>query len=124
MQEILPFLMFQGNAEEAMNHYTSLIEGSEITEVTHSEDGKVLRAIFSLKGQKFMCIDSSIQHDFTFTPSFSIFVICDSKEEVTNLYEQLSTDGEVLMPLGEYPFGTFAWITDRFGISWQFNDQK
>jgi predicted 3-demethylubiquinone-9 3-methyltransferase (glyoxalase superfamily) len=68
-------------AEEAMNYYTSLIEDSEIKSIVRygtneaGEEGTVMKAIFSLKGQEFMCIDSSnIKHEFSFTPSFSIYV--------------------------------------------------
>ncbi|MDQ0246155.1 putative 3-demethylubiquinone-9 3-methyltransferase (glyoxalase superfamily) [Bacillus fengqiuensis] len=128
MSKITPFLMFQGNAEEAMNYYTSLIEDSEIINIIRygangpGEEGSVMQATFSLKGQEFMCIDSNVKHEFTFTPSFSIFMTCDSEEEIDNLYENLSKGGEALMPLGDYSFSKkFGWIVDKFGVSWQFN---
>ncbi len=45
---------------------------------------------------------------------------CETKEEVDELFAALSKDGEVLMPLGSYPFSErFAWVVDRFGVSWQ-----
>ncbi len=128
MSKVTPFLMFQGNAEEAMNYYTSLIEDSEITSIIRygangpGEEGSVMQATFSLKGQEFMCIDSNVKHEFTFTPSFSIFMTCDSEEEIDSLYENLSKGGEALMPLGDYSFSKkFGWIVDKFGVSWQFN---
>lgn len=80
--------MFQGNEEEAMNFYTSLIEDSEITSITRygangpGEEGSVMNATFLLKGQEFMCIDSNVKHEFTFTPSFSIYITCDTEEEI------------------------------------------
>ena len=96
MEKIIPFLMFQdGKAEEAMNYYTSLIEDSEITSIVRyganeaGEEGTVMNATFSLKGQEFMCIDSNVKHQFSFTPSFSIYVTCNSEEEVNHLYEKL-----------------------------------
>jgi predicted 3-demethylubiquinone-9 3-methyltransferase (glyoxalase superfamily) len=129
MKAVSSFLMFQGNdAEEAITFYTSLIEDSEITSITRygadgpGKEGSVIQASFSLKGQSFMCIDSYVKHAFTFTPSFSIFLTCDSEEEVDRLFEALSTSGSVLMPLGEYPFAKrFGWLNDRFGISWQLS---
>ena len=132
MEKVTPFLMFQdGKAEEAMNYYTSLIEDSEITSLSRyganesGDEGTVMRAIFSLKGQEFMCIDSNIKHEFSFTPSFSIYLTCDSEQEINHLYEQLITDGQALMPLGDYGFSTkFGWINDRFGVSWQLNLPK
>jgi predicted 3-demethylubiquinone-9 3-methyltransferase (glyoxalase superfamily) len=129
MKAVSSFLMFQGNdAEEAITFYTSLIEDSEITSITRygadgpGKEGSVIQASFSLKGQSFMCIDSYVKHAFTFTPSFSLFLTCDSEEEVDRLFEALSTSGSVLMPLGEYPFAKrFGWLNDRFGISWQLS---
>ncbi|WP_078410128.1 VOC family protein [Priestia abyssalis] len=128
MSKVTPFLMFQGNAEEAMNYYTSLIKDSEIINIVRyganepGEEGSVMQAAFSLKGQEFMCIDSNVKHEFTFTPSFSIFITCDTEEEIDNLYENLSKGGQALMPLGDYSFSKkFGWIVDQFGVSWQFN---
>ena len=130
MTKVTPFLMFQGGkAEEAMNFYTSLIKDSEITNITRyganepgGDEGTVMQATFTLKGQEFMCIDSNIEHQFTFTPSFSIFVDCDTEEELTNLYEKLLEGGQALMPLDNYGFSRkFGWVNDRFGVSWQIN---
>jgi predicted 3-demethylubiquinone-9 3-methyltransferase (glyoxalase superfamily) len=121
-QKISTFLMFTGQAEEAMNFYISLFADSEITKILHQQDGTVMHATFTLKGQSFMCIDSSIDHDFTFTPSMSLFVQCDSQDEINGLYEKLSEGGSVLMPLGELPGSEkFGWVQDQFGVSWQLN---
>ena len=93
MEKATPFLMFEGNAEEAMNFYISLIEDSEITRISRygadgpGKEGSVIQATFTLKGQEFMCIDSNIQHEFTFTPSFSIFLTCSTEEEIDHLYK-------------------------------------
>jgi len=132
MEKVLPFLMFQdGNAEEAMNYYTSIFEEAEITSIVRyganepGEEGKVMQATFSIKGQEIMCIDSNIKHQFSFTPSFSIFVICSTDEEIDRLFYQLIDDGQALMALGDYGFSEkFGWVNDRFGVSWQLNLPK
>lgn len=129
MDKVIPFLMFQdGKAEEAMNFYTSLIEDSEITSIIRyganqpGDEGTVMQATFNLKGQEFMCIDSNVKHQFTFTPSFSIYVVCSTEEEIEALYEKLKEDREALMPLGNYGFSRkFGWVNDRYGVSWQLN---
>ena len=129
MEKVTPFLMFQdGNAEEAMNHYISLIDDSKIISITryganeNGDEGTVMQAAFSLKGQEFMCIDSNLKHEFSFTPSFSIFLTCDTEEEIDSLYEKLLEGGEALMPIGDYGFSKkFGWVNDRFGVSWQLN---
>jgi predicted 3-demethylubiquinone-9 3-methyltransferase (glyoxalase superfamily) len=69
-----------------------------------------------------MCIDSNVKHQFSFTPSFSIYITCDTEEEINTLYQQLMDGGQALMPLGDYGFSKrFGWLNDRFGISWQLN---
>lgn len=125
---VTPFLMFTGRAEEAMTFYTSLLPDSRIESLERigpGEDGPeggVRLATFTLGGRRYMCIDSPPVHDFTFTPSISLFVTSEDEAEVDRLYEALVADGEVLMPLQAYPFATkFAWINDRFGVSWQLS---
>ncbi|WP_029420381.1 VOC family protein [Alicyclobacillus macrosporangiidus] len=125
LSKITTFLMFDGQAEEAMKFYTSVFEESQINHIIHSEDGKVLHATFTLKGQTFMCIDSNVKHDFTFTPSMSLFVTCDTEKEIDKLFEKLSEGGQVLMPLTPSPVSQkFGWVTDKFGVSWQLNLAK
>lgn len=125
MQKITTFLMFDGKAEEAMNFYTSIFKESTILNVVRYEkdeqgiEGKIKHASFTLNNQQFMCMDSS-GHNFNFTPSTSLFIVCNSEEEIDELFKQLSPNGQVMMPLDAYPFGKkYAWVSDRFGVSWQ-----
>ena len=125
---ISTFLMFASKAEEAMNFYVSLFPGAAVTGIQRygpggpGPEGSVMHASFTLDGQRFMCIDSSMTHDFGFTPAMSIFVDCESESEVDTLFRQLSDGGKVLMPLDRYPFSRkFAWLADKFGVSWQIN---
>lgn len=129
MEKVTPFLMFQeGTAEEAMNFYTSLIEDSAISNLIRygpnegGDEGTVMQATFTLKGQEFMCIDSNIKHEFSFTPSFSLYVTCSTEEEIDSLYQKLNEGGQALMPIGDYGFSKkFGWLNDRYGVSWQLN---
>ncbi len=124
--KITPCLMFSGDAEEAMKVYVELFANSKVVEIERygaNQDGKegsVKLAKFSLNGQEIMCIDSPVKHDFGFTPASSLYVACDDDDQITRYFEVLSAGGEVMMPLAEYPFSKkFAWVSDRFGVSWQ-----
>lgn len=130
-QKITTFLMFSGNAEEAMNFYISLFDQSEIINITRygvneaGKEGTVLHATFSLNDQEFMCIDSSVEHGFTFTPAISLYVKCDTENEIDRLFDRLSQDGKVYMPLSAYPFSErFGWVEDKYGVSWQLSLEK
>lgn len=127
-KSVLTHLMFEGSAEQAMNFYVSLIPGSKIIAVDRYDAagpgpaGSIRTARFELLGREFLCIDSFIKHAFTFTPSVSIFVECESLEEIQRLASGLGDGGKELMPLGNYGFSQqFAWVQDRFGVSWQVN---
>jgi predicted 3-demethylubiquinone-9 3-methyltransferase (glyoxalase superfamily) len=126
-QKITTFLMFEGRAEEAMRFYTSLFDGEVLSVDRYGPDqdgleGTVRHALFSLAGQSFMCIDSPARHAFGFTPSVSLYVQCDTEDEIEGLFRQLAEGGQELMPLGSYGFSArFGWVNDRFGVSWQLN---
>lgn len=128
IQKITTFLMFDGRAEEAMTFYVSIFPRSRVVSLAHYDrgepgaEGTVKHAIFELAEQQFMCSDSSVPQPFSFTPSISLFVSCSTEEEISDLYEALEPGGQVLMPLDAYEHsGKFAWIQDRFGVSWQLN---
>ncbi len=125
---VTPFLMFQGQAQEAMELYTRVIPDSQILDVERygpdgpGPEGTVMLASISLRGQTVLCSDSPIQHDFTFTPSISLFVTCEDEKEIERLTAALGDGGKALMPLDNYGFSQrFAWVEDRFGVSWQLN---
>jgi len=64
----------------------------------------VMQASFVVQGQTFMCVDSPVKHDFTFTPAMSLFVDCADEAEIDELFSKLSNGGQILMPLDKYPF--------------------
>ena len=69
-----------------------------------------------------MCFDSPVKHAFTFTPASSLFVECESEDEIDRIAAALGDGGAVLMPLADYGFSRrFTWLNDRFGVSWQLN---
>ncbi len=123
--DLRPFLMFEGQAEEAMRFYAETFAGAEIVTLEHHEDGDpesgVLTGLVRVAGKDVACFDSPVKHQFGFTPALSLFVDCEAPDEVDRLAATLAAaGGGVLMPAGEYPFATrFAWVNDRFGVSWQ-----
>ncbi|MCA0047779.1 VOC family protein [Mesorhizobium sp. B283B1A] len=128
MTKVTPFLMFEGKAEEAMTLYCETIPDSKILDVTRygaGEDGPegvVKLARVSIAGLEVMAFNSPVHHAFTFTPSVSLYVDCSSEEELNRIVEILAKDGAFLMPPDNYGFSRrFAWLNDRFGVSWQIN---
>jgi len=125
---LTPFLMFTGQAEEAMRFYVSTFPDAEVLSIDRNPpdeeamEGTVSGAAFRIADLTLRCIDSPDVHAFGFTPSVSFFFDCESESILDGLFDRLSEGGSVLMPPGEYPFARrFAWISDRFGVSWQLS---
>ena len=114
MQKITPFLWFNGQAEEAMNLYTTVFKNSKVGEVRRCGDGgpgpkgSVMSATFEIEGQQFIALNGGPQ--FTFSPAISFFVSCETQEEVDALWEKLSEGGKK---------DRCGWLRDKFGVSWQ-----
>ena len=126
--QVTPFLMFQGDAEAAIDFYRGIFPDFEVVELTRwgadgsGKEGSIQRASLSIAGQTVRCFDSPPVHDFGFTPSFSFFIDGDDEAQVDALWAALSDGGKALMPIGDYGFSRrFGWVQDRFGISWQLN---
>jgi predicted 3-demethylubiquinone-9 3-methyltransferase (glyoxalase superfamily) len=124
-----PFLMFQGgSAQAALDLYLATFPDSRMVRVERYAEGDpgpagtIKVAVFTLCGREFMCSDSPIEHDFSFTPASSTFVEFDSMAELERTFAVLSEGGQVLMPLNDYGFSQrFGWLSDRFGVSWQLS---
>lgn len=119
-QMFTPVLMFtgirNGKAEEAIHQYTSIFDDSGIVGILRYEngenvfDGAIKHAQFKMNGQVFMAMDSSHQHQYSFTEGISLVVECDTQEEIDYYWEKLSKDGEE---------SQCGWLKDKFGVSWQ-----
>lgn len=125
--KITTFLMFNGDAEEAVQLYTSLFEDSEIITMvkydntTPQYEGKVQHTIFKLNGQVFMAIDNMNGKEIEMNPAMSLFVTAKDQYEMDVLYNGLKDGGAILMPKTEMQpqYREFAWVQDKFGVNFQ-----
>ena len=119
MQKITPFLWFDGQAEDAVNFYTSLFKNSKIARIfRYTEEaaektglavGSVLTIEFEIEGQKFVALNGGPL--FKFNESVSFVINCETQEEVDFFWEKLTADGGEESQCG--------WLKDKFGLSWQ-----
>jgi predicted 3-demethylubiquinone-9 3-methyltransferase (glyoxalase superfamily) len=114
MQKITTFLWFNGQAEEAMHFYVSIFRNSKVLSVTRYGDagpgpkGSVMSATFQLEGQTFYALNGGPQ--YSFTPAISLFVNCETQQEVDDLWEKLLQGGRP---------SRCGWLQDKYGLSWQ-----
>ena len=114
MQKITTFLWYNDKAEEAAKFYMSLFKNSKIKEIRRYGDagpgpkGSVMIVTFQLEGQEFIALNGGPH--FSFTPAISLFVNCDTQEEVDQLWDKLSEGGRK---------DRCGWLQDKYGLSWQ-----
>ncbi|MFI7130296.1 VOC family protein [Nonomuraea sp. NPDC050153] len=108
MQKITTFLWFDGQAEEAAEFYISLFKDSRVLDVTPGPAGTAMVVTFELAGQRFIALNGG--PEFKFTEAVSLYVDCDSQEEVDELWAKLTEGGEE---------SQCGWLKDRYGLSWQ-----
>ncbi|MDA0638962.1 VOC family protein, partial [Nonomuraea sp. MCN248] len=109
MQKITTFLWFDHQAEEAAAFYTSILPGSRVVEVHPGPDGKPMMVAFELGGQRYLALNGR-PAGFGFTDAISLFVDCETQEEVDTYWAGLTDGGEE---------GQCGWLKDRYGLSWQ-----
>jgi predicted 3-demethylubiquinone-9 3-methyltransferase (glyoxalase superfamily) len=102
MQKIVPFLWFDGKAEEAAKFYVSIFKNSKVLSVNP------MSVTFQLEGQPFYALNGGPQ--YTFTPAISLFVNCETQAEVDDLWKKLSASGSDEQ---------CGWLKDKYGLSWQ-----
>jgi predicted 3-demethylubiquinone-9 3-methyltransferase (glyoxalase superfamily) len=113
-QKITTFLMYKDKAEEAAKFYVSIFPNSKITsligsgEGTPGRKGSAMGATFHLDGQEFMAYNGGPH--FNFAEGMSLYVDCETQEEIDRFWEKLSQGGEK---------GRCGWLKDKFGVSWQ-----
>ncbi len=114
MQKITTFLTYNDQAEEAVNLYTSVFKNSKIGSISRygeagpGPEGSVMSATFEIEGQQFIALNGG--PTFTFSQGISLFVNCETQEEVDELWEKLSEGGNK---------DRCGWLQDKFGVSWQ-----
>lgn len=108
MNKIATHFVLNGKAQEAAEYYTSIFKNSQIQNVVESGDGSVLVVAFELEGQQFLALNAG--PDYKLTEAISVYVNCETQDEVDDLWEKLTDGGEESI---------CGWLKDRYGVSWQ-----
>jgi len=120
MQSITPFLWYDGNAEEAVELYTSVFPNSRVVSVMRqgeagpNEPGSVLSITFELNGQTLHAMNGGPGQPFNM--SISLMVEANTQDEIDRYYDGLSAGGGEALPCG--------WVKDRFGLHWQVTPER
>jgi len=102
MQKITPFLWYDGHVEEAVAHYTTVFPNSRVL------NASPMSATVEIEGQQLIIFNGGAH--YALTPAASLYVNCETQEEVDRLWAQLVEGGSP---------SRCGWLVDRFGLSWQ-----
>ena len=114
-QKITTFLWYDDKAEEAVRFYTSIFKNSKIVSETRWGEGgpmpkgTLMTSKFQLEGQEFIALNGGPL--FHFTEAISLFVDCDTQEEIDAYWDKLISGGGEPSQCG--------WLKDKYGLSWQ-----
>lgn len=121
MSRVTPCLWFDGQAEEAVRFYVSLLPDSRIdavvpysAETPGGKPGETMVVEFTLAVQSYLALNGGPYYQFT--PAVSFAIACKDQAEIDRLWADLLADGGAAQQCG--------WLTDRFGLSWQIVPQE
>ncbi len=118
---ITPFLLFDTNAEEAVDFYLTVFKNARKISVMRSSvdlpsapKGKALTVSFELEGLHFTALNGGPEQKFNEAVSFVI--TCDTQQEIDEYWAKLTADGGSEIACG--------WLKDKFGLRWQVVPKK
>jgi PhnB protein len=123
-----PYLFFVGTCREAMTTYQEIF-GGQLDLVTAAEmpdsppdapRDAIMHAALTLDdGQILMASDDPSATEDGPKVGMSVSFTAAGEDDAARIFEQLSKDGEVQMPLGPTSWSpAFGMCKDRFGIPW------
>lgn len=133
MALINPYINFNGNAEEAFNFYKSVFGGEFATimrfkdmpslenQISENEANKIMHIALPIGKNILMANDvpESMGKVNENENRSKICISADSRDEADKLFNGLSKGGNVEMPIGDSPWGTyFGMFRDKYGIEW------
>ncbi|MGH9627029.1 MAG: VOC family protein [Bryobacteraceae bacterium] len=131
MKSVNTYLHFDGNCREAMSFYHKCLGGDLHLGAYPDANGKpstdpnarIMHSQLSRGGAPIlMASDGTPGGSWKLGNNFSASVECDSLEEIERLFAAVGQSGQIILPLGEVPWGArFGMLTDRFGVQWMFN---
>ena len=130
--KFIPYLMFEGNAEEAVNFYAKVFQGTIVGMMRYSENpemtvennykDKVLHSEIQVNGESIYMSDCFPGETVSKGDQASIFLEFDSLEEIERVYVELSEGVDVFMEIHDSFWGSrFASFVDKFGIAWSLS---
>ncbi len=130
MANINPYLLFDGNCEEAFDFYRGAFGGEFASKMRFSEmdpnagdnADKIMHVALPISGDSVLMGSDTPGDDVTAGSSVSIAIGTNDRGEADKLFGSLSDGGSVTMPMSDAPWGDyFGMFTDKYGFKWLIN---
>lgn len=126
--KLIPYLHFEGNGEEALNVYKTVLNG-KVEIVSRYDDphmnapedykNKILHAVFTFGDNSIMASDCFPGQQLKYGDSTALSLQIDGEDECRRVFNALAEGGQILMPLEKQFWGDyFGHLVDRFSVSW------
>ncbi len=100
--------MYDHDLNEVMDFYASVFSDFKLIHSMNGPEGNGMVATFEIKGQQVYCYNGGPH--FKFSDAASLFIDCETQEDVDYLWEKLSEGGAK---------SECGWLIDKFGVRWQ-----
>ncbi len=135
MTQINAYLTFGGNCREAMTFYKECLGGDltmqavgetpAASEMPPEAKDSIMHATLQKDSLVLMASDKMSPMELKQGNTITLSLNCSSEEEIKTFFSNLSSDGQVTMPLADQFWGaTFGMLTDKFGMNWMLNYHK
>lgn len=130
-----PYLMFNGQCEQAFKFYEQCLGGKITAMMTYGEApdptmveqtppewrSKIMHTSLTLGDQELMGSDSPPNYHED-AKGFSVSINLNDPAEAERIFHMLATDGTVQMPLQQTFWAhRFGMLVDQFGTPWMIN---
>ncbi|WP_282178235.1 VOC family protein [Vibrio nereis] len=130
MYKLTPYLFFAGRCEEALDFYSACFGGVVVTKqlfkdapqvIEGAEPNWIMHAEFEAFGMKLMLSDGVVAKELKGN-NIALSLVLDSLDEQERLFDKLSVDGHVMMPIADTFWGArFGKVEDKFGVRWMLH---
>ncbi len=131
---VQPYLAFNGDCKNALEHYKSILGGKIVNEQTYEDveldipehyRKKLQHAELKGNGFHLMAYDASPDTPLTNGSNISVSIDIDSKEKAKDIFTKLSEKGKVHTAFQDMPWNAcYGRCSDQFNISWMVNYKK
>jgi PhnB protein len=134
MFHLVPYLHFNGEAEEVLNYYKDAFDGEIIAlnrytdspmQVNDDWKNKIIHARLKFGDNIIMISDSHNRQLANKEGNIQLSVEVDDENKINEVFNKLAEGGKVTMPLAKQFWGaTFGMLQDKFGVNWMFNHEE